>query len=285
MSMTVTPMDAALGAELAGVDLGREVDDETFADILKAWHAHLVLVFRDQEISEDQQVRFCRRFGPLASRARPEREQREGGGHHPGIMLVSNIRGEDGELIGSLPEGALGFHSDGCFNERPYKASMLYAIEVPSHGGDTVFINMYKVMDALDGAMVRRLEGLQALHRFSYETLRKEADDPESIKVDEVPAFTHPVLITHPETKKRALYVNRLLTREIAGMDEARSRGLLGELFDLIERDEFQYAHKWRPGDFVMWDNRCTQHGRTDFDPAERRLLRRLTVTGERPAV
>ncbi|MEE8516618.1 MAG: TauD/TfdA family dioxygenase, partial [Alphaproteobacteria bacterium] len=98
------------------------------------------------------------------------------------------------------------------------------------------------------------------------------------------PCFTHPVLITHPETKKRALYVNRLLTREIAGMDQADSRALLGKLFDVIERDEFQYDHKWRPGDFVMWDNRCTQHGRTDFDPAERRLLRRLTVTGERPA-
>ncbi len=283
MEITVTPMDAALGAEITGVDLGRDVDDETFAEILKAWHQHLVLVFRGQDISEDQQVRFCERFGPLASRARPVRERREAGGHHPGIMLVSNIR-KDGEFIGSLPEGALGFHSDGCFNERPYKASMLYAIEVPSRGGDTVFVNMYKTMDALDGDMVRRLEGREALHRFSYETLRKEVDDPATVKVDEVPCFTHPVLITHPETKKRALYVNRLLTREIAGMDEAASRALLNQLFDFIEREEFHYAHKWRPGDFVMWDNRCTQHGRTDFDPAERRLLRRLTVTGDRPA-
>ncbi len=284
MAITVTPMDAALGAEIGGVDLGRDMDDATFADIRKAWHLHLVLVFRDQEISEDQQVRFCERFGPLASRARPVRDLREGGDHHPGIMLVSNVRGEDGELIGSLPEGALGFHSDGCFNEHPYKASMLYAIEVPSQGGDTVFINMYKVTEALDEDMLRRLGGLNALHRFSYETLRKEVDDPATVKIDEVPAFIHPVLITHPETKKRALYVNRLLTREIPGMDAGKSRALLSELFDIIEREEFQYAHKWRPRDFVMWDNRCTQHGRTDFDPAERRLLRRLTVTGDRPA-
>ncbi len=284
MAITVTPMDAALGAEIGGVDLGRDVDDATFAEILKAWHGHLVVVFRDQEISEDQQVRFCQRFGPLASRARPVRERREGGDHHPGIMLVSNVRDEDGEFIGSLPEGALGFHSDGCFHEHPYKASMLYAIDVPSKGGDTVYVNMYKALDALDGDMVRRLEGLEALHRFSYETLRKEVDDPASVKVDEVPCFTHPVLITDPETKKRALYVNRLLTREIAGMDQGESQALLGELFDVTERQELRYAHKWRPGDFVIWDNRCTIHARTDFDPAERRLLRRLTVTGDRPA-
>ncbi len=269
--ITVTPMDAALGAEVTGVDLGRDVDDAMFGEILDAWHAHLVLVFRDQDISEDQQVQFCQRFGPLAARARPVRDLREAASH-PGIMLVSNVRDEDGELIGSLPDGALGFHSDGCFNERPYKASMLYAIDVPTRGGDTVFINMYKAMDALDGEMVRRLEGLEALNRFSYETLRKEVDDPSSVKVDEVPAFTHPVLVTHPETKKRALYVNRLLTREIAGMEAEASQALLVELFDIAERVEFRYAHKWRPGDFVMWDNRCTQHGRTDFDPAERRL-------------
>ena len=283
MAISVTPTPAALGAEITGVDLGRDVDDATFAEILKAWHQYLVLIFRGQEISEDQQVRFCQRFGPLASRARPVRARREAGGHHPGIMLVSNIR-EDGELIGSLPDGALGFHSDGCFNERPYKASMLYAIEVPSHGGDTVFINMYQVTDALDDAMRRRLQGLEALHRFSYETLRREVDDPETVKVDEVPCFTHPVMITHPQTGRRALYVNRLLTREIAGLDAEDSQALLNQLFDVIEREEFQYAHHWRPGDFVMWDNRCTQHGRTDFDPGERRLLRRLTVLGQRPA-
>lgn len=283
MAISVTPTPAALGAEITGVDLGRDVDDATFAEIVDAWHQYLVLIFRGQEISEDQQIRFCQRFGPLASRARPVRARREAGGHHPGIMLVSNIR-EDGELIGSLPDGALGFHSDGCFNERPYKASMLYAIEVPSHGGDTVFINMYQVTDALNDAMRRRLQGLEALHRFSYETLRREVDDPETVKVDEVPCFTHPVMITHPETGRRALYVNRLLTREIAGLDAEDSQALLNQLFDVIEREEFQYAHHWRPGDFVMWDNRCTQHGRTDFDPGERRLLRRLTVLGQRPA-
>jgi taurine dioxygenase len=268
------PLSPALGAEILDVDLREEVDDEVFAAILDAWHRHLVILVRDQHLTEEDQVRFAERFGPLAKIHTPRFVRT-----HPAVMLISNIR-EDGKPIGALPDGEMHFHSDQCYQERPAMGTMLYALEVPRHGGNTLFANAYTAYATLPETVRRRIDGRHALNAYDYDT----AATKRGTRVAEgVPSCVHPVVRTHPATGRKALYVNRLMTVAIEGMDEAESDDLLGFLFAHQERRDLVYEHVWRPGDLLLWDNRCTLHARTDFSPDERRLLRRVTILGEQP--
>ena len=268
------PLSAALGAEIVDVDLRRNIDDRTFAQVLAAWHENLVILLRDQELSEEDQVRFAERFGPLAVI-----HTRQFVRTHPAVMLISNIR-EDGKPIGALPDGEMQFHTDQCHQERPAMASMLYAIEVPSAGGNTLFANGYKAYETLPVEIKRRIAGRKALNAYDY----VNAGQKRGTQLGEgVPSYAHPIVRTHPATGRKALCVNRLMTVRIEGMPPRESEELLDFLFDHQERAEFIYEHVWRPGDLLMWDNRCTLHARTDFSPEERRLLRRVTILGERP--
>lgn len=276
----IRPLSPALGAEIRGLDLGREVDDATFATIEQAWRDHLVLLFRDQTLNEDDQVRFARRFGALQSRPRPAAMRAESGEvKNPEIMLVSNIR-KDGKLIGSLPDGEMQFHSDMCYIAKPAKGTFLYAIEIPSQGGDTLFLNTYRAYETLSPDIKARIDSRRALNVFLYGSTSRDGNKPDfSVH----PNHVHPVVRTHPETGRKGLFINRLMTWSIEGMDEAESTALLERLFDHMERPEFIYGHKWRVGDLVLWDNRCTLHARTDFSAAERRLLRRVVIQGDIP--
>ena len=268
------PLSAALGAEIEGVDLRTPLDDQTFEQILAAWHQHLVILLRNQELTEEDQVRFAERFGPPAVIHTTEYIRT-----HPAVMLISNIR-EDGKPIGALPDGEMQFHTDQCHQERPAMASMLYAIEVPSVGGNTLFANGYKAYETLPAGIKRRIEGRRALNAYDYHTAAMKRG---TRLAQGVPFYVHPVVRTHPATGRRALYVNRLMTVRIEDMPEDESDELLQLLFDHQERREFIYEHVWRSGDLLMWDNRCTLHARTDFAPSERRLLRRVTILGEKP--
>jgi taurine dioxygenase len=276
----IVPLSGALGAEIRGLDLTREIDDATFAIVEKAWHDNLILLFRAQDLSEDDQVRFARRFGALQGRPRPAAMRAESGEvRHPEIMLVSNIR-KDGKLIGSLPDGEMQFHSDMCYIEKPAKGTFLYAIEIPSVGGDTQFLNTYKAYELLPADIKARIDGAKALNVFLYGSTSREGNKPDfSVH----PNYVHPMVRTHPDTGRKALFVNRLMTWSIEGMDEAESTALLARLFDHMERPDFIYDHKWRVGDLVLWDNRCTLHARTDFSDQERRLLRRVVIQGDKP--
>ena len=268
------PLSPALGAEIIGVDLREELDDARFAGILQAWHENLVILLRDQQLTEDEQVRFAQRFGPLATIHTPQFVR-----NHPAVMLISNIR-KDGKPIGALPDGEMHFHTDQCHQEKPARASMLYALEVPSKGGDTLFANGYMAYESLPAAIKGRIEGRRALNAYDYDnaaTLRAAR------LASGVPSCVHPVVRTHPVTGRKALYVNRLMTVRIEGLPEAESEELLNFLFDHQEKPEFIYTHVWRPGDLLMWDNRCTLHARTDFSATERRLMRRVTIMGEKP--
>jgi len=271
----VRPLSPALGAEIVGVDLGQEIDDRTFAQIRDAWHAHLVILLRDQELSEDDQVRFAEKFGPPAV-IHTKQFVRD----HPAVMLISNIR-EDGKPIGALPDGEMHFHTDQCHQERPAMASMLYAIEVPRAGGNTLFANGYKAYETLPDALKLRIAGRKALNAYDYDAAAMKRG---TRLADGVPSCVHPVVRTHPATGRKALNVNRLMTVRIEGLPAEESDELLDTLFAHQERREFVYEHVWRPGDLLMWDNRCTLHARTDFSPDERRLMRRLTILGEKPA-
>jgi taurine dioxygenase len=192
-------------------------------------------------------------------------------------MLVSNIR-EDGKPIGALPDGEMHFHTDQCHQEVPAKATLLYAIEIPSKGGNTLFSNAYAAYETLPEEIKRRIAGRRALNAYTTDTTLRSTnyDDAKS-------SYWHPVVRTHPATGRKALYVNRLMTREIEGLAREESEAILRKLFDHQEQPKFVYEHVWRPGDILMWDNRCTLHARTDFSAGERRLLRRVTILGEKP--
>jgi len=274
-TLQAMPLSPALGAEILGVDLSEAISDAVFAQIQDIWHANLVIVLRDQHLSEDDQVHFAKRFGPLSLS-----HTRRFNTDNPSVMLISNIR-ENGEPIGALPDGEMHFHTDQCHQEKPAKGSMLYSIEIPSKGGNTLFANCYSAYETLPAEIKRRIAGRKAINAYDYDA----ASSKRGSKLREgVPYYAHPIVRTHPVTKRKALYVNRLMTLFIEGMEEAESDALLNLLFDHQEQPQFVYEHVWRVSDLVLWDNRCTLHARTDFDKGERRHLRRVVIAGEKPS-
>lgn len=279
VSLDTQPLSAALGAEVRGLDLRQPQDAATIAALRAAWHENLVIVLRDQAISAEDQRRFCGFFGNVGQRARPAEARNEPAGTPEGMMYVSNLRVE-GKQIGSLPDGEMQFHIDQCYIERPAMGTSLFALEVPRTGGDTLFSNLYAVYDSLPAAVKSRIEGRKAVHFYDYNQMARKAFNPERADVRH---YAHPVVCTHPATGRRSLFVNRLMTGAIEGLEPQESEDILNLLFERIEQPEFVYAHKWRAGDLLLWDNRCTAHARTDFDPAERRHLRRFTIQGDKP--
>jgi taurine dioxygenase len=271
----IKPVSSAIGSDVSGVDLSQPLSDAEFRRIEQAWHDGLILVFHGQQLEEEDQVGFCERFGTLAGVL----NKHTGGGHHPSVMYISNIK-ENGKLIGALPDGEMFFHSDQCYVERPAMATMLYAMEIPSKGGDTLFANMYKAYETLPAELKKKLDGLKAENVYDYEA----SGTKRGSKIKEgVKHFAHPVFRTHPVTKRKALYVNRLMTDHIVGLPIEESNEILNFLFDHAENPEFVYTHQWKVGDVILWDNRCSLHARSDFDASERRKLRRITVLGEKP--
>ena len=279
LPFSVRPLAPQIGAEIAGIDLSRPLAGETFEAIESAWHAHCVLLFRGQTLTEAQQVAFSERFGALSKLALMKFKDR-----HPAVMFVSNIR-ENGELIGALPDGEMFFHSDQCYVERPAKATLLYAIEIPSQGGNTLFANTYRAYETLPDALQRKIEGRRAMNIAEYNigTINSSAIERLNGPDANTKRYAHPMVRTHPVTGRKALYVNRLLTAYVEGMPREESEAVLKALFDHQEQAGFVYEHVWQPGDLVIWDNRCTVHARTNFDASERRLLRRVIVLGETP--
>jgi taurine dioxygenase len=272
--LNLLPLSPALGIEVAGIDLARPLEDAGFRRIESAWHAGLILLFRNQKLGEAEQAAFGARFGELGKVL----NKHDGRGTHPGVMYISNIV-ENGKLIGALPDGEMYFHSDQCYTERPAMGTMLYAMEIPSRGGNTLFANMYRAYETLPNDVKARLAGKKAWNVYDY------GGNPTkrgSVATD-APRFAHPMVRTHPATKRKALYVNRLMSESIEGMPRAHSDELLDYLFAHIEQPQFIYEHVWRPGDLILWDNRCTLHARTDFDASERRKLRRVAILGEIP--
>jgi alpha-ketoglutarate-dependent taurine dioxygenase len=275
----VTPTGAALGAELSGVDL-REVDDATFAAIHRAWLDHLVLLFRNQRLDDDQMIAFSRRFGELDWAPVQETGRRFVEGH-PEIYVVSNVI-ENGEPIGSLGAGEAVWHTDMSYIEAPPKASMLYALEVPGEGGDTGFVNMYRGYEAMPDALKRRLAGLEVKHDGTYNSggyVRlgvNATDDPMTS-----PGTVHPLVCTHPETHRPVLYLGRRRNAYIPGLPLSESEALLDEVWAYATKDEYTWYNQWRVGDVVLWDNRCTMHRRDAFDDHARRILHRTQVKGE----
>jgi taurine dioxygenase len=282
LDIEVTPLSPACGAEIKGVDLTRPLTERQVEAIRDAWGKHLVLVFRGQKVSQDDQLRFAAYFGDLGSRKKapePLRARAEGVQQdHEKVLLVSNIKDDKGVPIGAFGEGEFWFHIDSGYSARPYRYTFLYALELPSTGGNTMFSNMYKAYDAVPAALKEKLKGRKALHIHEYNRAKQASSSGD---ISGIPHYAHPVFITHPDTGRKTLFVDRLMTTRLEGFDQAESDAILNELYEIGERREFIFEHVWKLGDFLMWDNRCTIHARTDFPKEERRLLRRCTVEGE----
>lgn len=269
----ITPLAPGIGVEIHGLDCSGDISETRFAEIRTAWENNCVALFRNQNLDEWQESKFAARFGKLGK----VMHKHNGASHVPGVMYISNIR-ENGELIGSLPDGEMFFHADQCYTPNPAIATMLYALEIPSHGGNTLFANGFKAYETLPDEIKRKIAGLQAMNVYDYQA--NPTKRGSEIK-DGVPHHPHPVVQTHPANGRKSIYVNRLMTDHIVGMDIEESNALLNYLFDHCEQPKFIYEHVWTPGDLLIWDNRSSNHARTDFSDKERRLMRRVAIVGD----
>ncbi|MSO54352.1 MAG: TauD/TfdA family dioxygenase [Rhodospirillales bacterium] len=274
MPLTVHRLSPALGAEVAGVDAGT-ADAATFDAIRKEWLASDgVLVLRNQSLTPEQHIAFSRRFGQLethvlATYLLPG---------FPEIYRVSN-KTEGGKPMGRARAGTY-WHSDLSYMQKPAMVSLLYGIEIPPIGGDTMFCNMYAAYDALSPTMKTMIGGLRAVHDLAFAARGVFANERPA--VERAPAAEHPVVRTHPETGRKALFVNPGFTSHIVGLAPAESAALLGLLFQHATQPEFIYRHRWLLHDLVMWDNRCTMHyAIADYEGIGERYMHRTTVLGD----
>jgi taurine dioxygenase len=277
-SFSIKPLSPHTGAEISGVDLGRPLDAATREGLNRAFDDHAVLCIRDQTLDAPQFLDAMKNFGEIF----PQHNPRFAVPECPQIHYISNQdKTEDGKVF--IP--GEGYHTDHSNDEIPPKATALHAVKLPNSGGDTQFVNMYEAYDALPEATKRRIDGKQARHVYqSKYSARKLPKLPGEKKKIETGAVLHPLVRTHPRTGRKALYINPIRIEEIVGLTEAEALPLLDELLAHATQDKFQYRHKWRSGDVVIWDNRCLLHKANGDYPVEQvRYLYRLMLKGERP--
>jgi alpha-ketoglutarate-dependent taurine dioxygenase len=274
--MQVLP-NATLGAEVRGVDLGRASAAE-ISEIKNAWYRHDVLVFRGQKLSDEHLLAFSRHFGTLD----PPPNQGAGKKSPPGypdVYVVSNVLDEQGEPIGALGDGEAAWHTDMSYIAWPPDASMLFSLEIPPEGGDTSFCSMRAALKKMPQRLVERIRHLDIKHDGTYDSggyLRKglqATDDPRKS-----PGTPHPIVIQHPESGERALYLGRRRNAYVVGLSLEESEALLEEIWSYVETAV--YRHRWAIGDLVLWDNRTTMHRRDAFDPKSRRIMHRTQIKG-----
>lgn len=280
--ITVRAFDAPLGAEVLGLDLSQPLDDHDFATLVQAHLTHHVLVLRDQRITPQQHIDFSRRFGPLQKHVLHQFALAD----HPDILIVSNII-ENGQPIGLGDAGAY-WHSDLSYKERPSLGSFLHAQELPEEGGDTLFANMHRAWDTLPAPLRRAVQGRRAEHTYlaHYADLQKRSPwrpDLTPAQLAQLAPVSHPIVRTHPQTGRQALFVSEHFTTRIVGLPDDESRELLQQLFDHSVRPEHIYRHRWAPHDLVFWDNRSLMHLAGGTPNHLRRKMYRTTIEGDVP--
>jgi taurine dioxygenase len=279
-TITVNPISGALGAEIEGVDLSTPLSDELFSDLNQIFLDHSVIFFRDQSITPDQQKDFGRHWGTL--NVHPFVKALEG---HPEIIPIVKEKDDKANFGG-------GWHSDVTFMEKPALGSVLYAVETPDFGGDTLWANQNLAYDALSDGMKEMLANLKAVHTadsqygLNSEASKNNTKRTMQAKVTEEAEATviHPVVRTHPETGRKSLYVNPAFTRNFVGMTKRESRPILQFLYDHCTQEAFTCRFRWEKGSVAFWDNRCTQHYALNDYHGQRREMHRVTIDGDRPA-
>lgn len=275
--MQVTPIAGALGAEIEGVDLSTDLDTVTFEAVHRAFLDHQVIFFRDQSLSPEAHKRFARRFGSLTVHPYVK-----GMDDHPEVVEIIK-EPQDKMNFGG------GWHSDTSFMEKPALGSILHALEVPPYGGDTLFASQYLAYETLSEGMRDLLDSMTALHTAKAEygrqgnSAQKRSSMDIENTVDDTPVFEHPVVRTHPETGRKALYINGAFTEKFKNMSRKDSLPLLNHLFVQATREEITCRFRWTKGAVAFWDNRCVQHFALNDYHGHRRHMRRVTINGGRP--
>jgi taurine dioxygenase len=274
--LTIRPT-GAVGAEVQGIDLAALTESQVDA-IKRAWYRHDVLVFRGQRLTDDDLLSFSRHFGELDPPPNQGTGRKSPSGY-PDIYVVSNVLDEKGEPIGALGDGEALWHTDMSYAPRPPDASMLYSLEIPAVGGDTWFCSMKAALAKLPRPLLERIGGLDLKHDGTYDSggyVRKglaPSDDPRTSV-----GTPHPIVIEHPVSGDRALYLGRRRNAYIMGLELGESERLLDQLWSYVETAI--YKHKWALGDLVLWDNRSTMHRRDAFNPTSRRIMHRTQIKG-----
>ena len=281
-TIEITPFQGPVGAEVTGLDLSRPLADDDFKRIHRAHLDHHVIVFRNQRITPEQHIAFSRRFGPLQIHVLHQ-FQLSG---HPEILIVSNVM-ENGKPIG-LGDAGHFWHSDLSYKETPSLGSLLHAQELPAEGGDTLFANMHLAWDTLPQALRDAVEGRFAEHTYlaKYAELQKRSPWRPNLSAEQiaqVKPVVQPIVRTHPETGRKALFVSEHFTTRVIDMPEDESRDLLQALFDHSVREEHLYRHQWREHDLVFWDNRSLMHLAAGTPDHLRRKMYRTTIEGDTP--
>ncbi|MEX2480264.1 MAG: TauD/TfdA family dioxygenase [Gammaproteobacteria bacterium] len=275
-TITVTPLTPAIGALVTDIDIAGELEPSTLDEIRHAFHDHLVLFFREQRLSPERLVAFARHFGEIGYYPFVE-----GMSGHPEVVEV--VKKEDEKInFGGL------WHTDTSYLQRPPLGSVLYAVEVPAVGGDTLFANMYMAYEALSPGMQRLLEGLRGVNSAekpdaAVTRTHRMAEKPRDAR-DIITTAAHPLVRTHPVTGRKALYCSAAHTVAIEGMSEAESRPILEYLYRVQQREEFACRFHWERGSVALWDNRCAQHNALNDYHGHRRVMHRVTLEGEVPA-
>jgi taurine dioxygenase len=280
MPFEVRPLSPALGAHLIGVDIASGVDTQTFAAIYQAFLRYQVLLFGPQQLSPAQQVSFSRHFGELQIHVMNQYHASQ----HPELYRLSNLD-EHGNPNGRHPDrGTLAWHTDGSWQRVTGHATILYAEVASDEGGETHFCDMYGAYERLGPEWKARIESLRAVHNLNFSRSRRHGEDPMTeAQRSAVPPVDHPVVRTHPETGRRCIFLGDH-AEYIAGMAYDEGRALIETLNSLAVHPDLTYAHRWQPGQLIVWDNRCLMHRATEYDPAvQRRVIRRCTVLGEVP--
>lgn len=279
MGFSVRPLTPALGAEIIGIDVA-SVDAGTFDEVYRAFLRYQVLLFDGQDLSPDAQVRFGRRFGTLQIHVMNQYHAEQ----HPELYRLSNLD-TDGTPSGRHPDkGTLAWHTDGSWQRVTGQATILFAEVASEEGGETHFCDMYGAYERLSPEWKARIEPLRAVHNLDFSRTRRHGENPMT---DEqraaVPPVDHPVVRTHPETGRRCLFLGDH-AEYIVGMPYDAGRDLIETLNRLAVHPDLVYRHRWRPGQLIVWDNRCLLHRATEYDTAvQRRVIRRCTVLGEVP--
>jgi taurine dioxygenase len=279
-AVRIEPLSPVMGAEVLGVDLARPLDDTCFEAIRDAFHRFKLLRFASQRLTEAQQIAFSRRFGPLQVHVLDQYRHPE----HPEIYVLSNVDRTTGRTIGQHPDkGTLAWHSDLSFQRVPALATLLYGIETPRVGGQTQFADMVAAYDTLPDLLKQRLAGLRAIHDLDVSRARMGEPPMTAEQRQKAPPVDHPLVRTHPDTGRKALYVSGHVAC-IEGLPALESESLIAQLMEHATQPRFVFSYHWRPGDVVMWDNRCTMHRATGYDvSAERRVIHRTVVLGDVP--
>ena len=279
MNLVINRLKGEFAAEVLGLEL--PVDDATFAQIEAAWTRHPILVLRDMRMTPQQHIAFTRRFGPLHI-MEPLQYNLPG---HPEIFVVSNVE-EGGKALG-MKRAGWGWHTDGEDKAIPNAGSMLYALELPPEGGDTLFADMYTAFESLSEDIRKKIAGRRAcfsrirLHHVHYPHLPALTEEDKAKKPD----VWHPIARRHPKSDRTALYIGRWACG-IEGMSDNEGAALVRYLQEFSVRPQFVYRHRWRLHDAVLWDNRCAQHCATAFDDTKyRRHMLRTTIEGDVPVM